>query len=86
MYHYNTTIMNATQARKTAETYNETNLSKELKEIFEKIKIASEKGEFSIEVKNIGKETRAALKKEGYKIIDCSDPRDNYIEWSIQWL
>lgn len=78
--------MNATQARKTAITYNESNLSKELKEIFSEIKIASEKGKFSIEVKTIGKDTIAALKKEGYKIIDCSDPRDNYTEWSVQWL
>lgn len=85
MYHYNTKIMNATQANYTATSYNEKNNSAEFVGIMERIKSNAHKGVFSVEVKSLSSATKKALRKDGYKIVDCSDPRDGYTEYSIRW-
>lgn len=77
--------MNAEQANYAATSFNENHNSLEFSTIIDKIKENSNKGLFSVKVKSISSSTLAKLKADGFKIIDCSDHRENYTEYSITW-
>lgn len=77
--------MNAAQAKYAATDYNEKNNSAEYTDIINKVKANAGKGLFSVEVKWISGSTKKKLQSEGFKIVDCSDPRDGYTEYSIRW-
>lgn len=78
--------MTAHEARQLAQKQLDKRKNAQIELVYQKINTAVKKGEFEcFYYGSLPSTVIDELRKDGYNVSDCTDPRDNKITYEIQW-